>query len=474
MHSDAAATDISRLVTVTHREPFHVIERDNERRVERTAGGLIAALEPAMRAMNGLWVSADVKGGAEERLSTMLEELPYHWQGVGYDDELYQGFYLGFSNRSVWPLFHSMLGVAEYHRRDWSAYVEVNRRFAAALIENVRERDFIWVHDYQLFLVPHYLREAELPADARVGFFLHIPFPPYDIFRTLPWAKEILQGMLGASLVGFHVAEYAANFFDCVEQILEIRCDRLRGRVQQGERYVHVRSIPIGIDAVAIHNQVRQPQTQERARQLHAEVGCETLIIGVDRLDYTKGIFERLSALETFFEKNPERRGQVSMIQVAVPSRGDIEAYRDLRELIERQVGHINGLYATPGWTPVTFMCRSVPFEELVALYHAGDIALVTPLRDGMNLVAKEYVAAHREGKGVLILSELAGAAQQLTEAELVNPYHVDGIAAAIARALLLPDDLKQRRMSKMNAKVTRYDVRHWVESFLAEALYVD
>lgn len=474
MNADVTATDIGRLVTVTHREPFHIVEREGERLVERTAGGLIAALEPAMRALNGLWVSADVRGGSDEQLRTAVKELPYTWEPAPYSEELYQDFYLGFSNEAAWPLFHSMLGTAKFHRRHWSAYQEVNQRFANVTHAHVQERDFIWVHDYQLFLVPELLRKRGLPFDARIGFFLHIPFPPYDLFRALPWAREILMGMLGSSLVGFHVAEYASNFYDCVEQILDIRCDRLRGRVQMGERYVHVRSIPIGIDAVAIHQEVKKPETQERAKRLRAEAGCDKLIVGVDRLDYTKGILERLKALETFFDRYPERRGRVSMVQVAVPSREGIEAYQALREDIERQVGHINGLYATPGWTPVTFMCRSVPFDELVALYHASDVALVTPLRDGMNLVAKEYVAAHREGNAVLILSELAGAAQQLTEAELVNPYHVDAIANAIARALDMPPEQRRRRMGKMNAKVIRYDVRHWVESFLSEALYVD
>lgn len=464
---------IRRLVTVTYREPFRIVQRAGEPHVERTTGGLISALEPAMRDMNGLWVSADAHG-ATERVHDRFADLPYEWQPVHYNPDLHEGFYLGFSNGAMWPLYHGMLGKAEYHRSEWAAYREVNQAFAEVAASHAGDGDLVWVHDYQLSLVPRLLRERGLPADTRIGFFLHIPFPSYDTFRTLPWAKEILLGMLGASLLGFHVSEYAANFYGCVEHILGLRCDRLRGRIPQGDRYVNIRSLPISIDTKQVDTLAHTPPVKARAEALRAEVGCEHLIVGVDRLDYTKGLMERLKALETFFERNPERRGKVSMIQVAVPSRSGLESYQELRYDIERQVGHINGLFAQPGWTPVTFMARSLPFDELVALYRGSDVALVTPLRDGMNLVAKEYVAAQRGEAGVLILSELAGAAEQLTEALLVNPYDVDAVAEAIAMALDLPEETRKRRMRTMYAKVRRYDVAHWVGSFLGEALYVD
>ncbi|MFZ9886939.1 MAG: alpha,alpha-trehalose-phosphate synthase (UDP-forming) [Myxococcota bacterium] len=474
MPSNVTAHDFSRLITVTHREPFHLVARDDGVHVEKTTGGLIAALEPAMRALRGLWISAAPRGDVEVAVSQAIDELPYSWEPVRYSPGLYRDFYLGFSNEAAWPLFHSMLGLARFHRRHWAAYQQVNRHFAEVIRGQLGERDLVWVHDYQLLLVPALLREEPLPTETRVGFFLHIPFPPFDLFRTLPWAKEILRGMLGASLIGFHVAEYAANFFDCVEQLLELRCDRLRGRVQFGERAVHVRSIPIGIDTGAIYRELDRHDSRARVDELRASTPATHLLVGVDRLDYTKGILERLKALETFFARSPARKGTVAMLQVAVPSRAGIDAYQALRDDIERAVGHINGLYGTPEWTPVTFMCRSLPFEELVALYRASDVALVTPLRDGMNLVAKEFVAAHRDGDGVLILSALAGAAQQLTEAELVNPYHADGIATALSTALEMPADLRRRKMRRMNAKVQQYDVQHWIDSFLSEALYVD
>ncbi len=470
-----AQGEIERLVLVTHREPFSVQQRGEQLVVERSVGGLIAALEPAMRETRGVWTSiAPRRVDDQQRIDEVLAQLPYDWAPVSLPDQIRDDSYLGFSNGALWPLYHSLLGDAVYHRHHWQAYKAANAAFADVVHGRLHSNDLIWVHDYQLSLVPALLRGRGLPTDARIGFFLHIPFPPFDLFRTLPWAEQILDGMLGASLIGFHVAEYVQNFLDAVEQIKGHRCDRLRGRVLVGERWAHVRAIPIGIDSAQIADGLRDAAIQERSRALRSELGVDKIIIGVDRLDFTKGICERLRALETFFERYPERCGQVSMVQIAVPSRVELPTYKALREEIERLVGHINGLYARPGWTPVTYMFRSLPFDELLPLYLSADVGLVTPLRDGMNLVAKEFVAAHRDRPGVLILSELAGAAQQLTEALQVNPYDVDAIADAIERALKMPVEHQQRRMKAMNVKVARYDVRHWLEAFLAEALYAE
>ncbi len=466
---------VDRLVVLTHREPFRIVERDGRPRVERTTGGMIAALEPAMRALEGLWISGDIRAEVDRtEIDATLEELSYGWSPVAFAEELYDDFYEGFSNQALWPLYHSFLGHTIYERQHWSAYRQVNERFAEVAAAKVEAGDFVWVHDYQLSLVPGLLRGQDLPPDVRIGYFLHIPFPAHAIFRTLPWAKQILKGMLGASLIGFHVAEYCDHFFDCVEEILGVRCDRLRGRIEYEGRRIHVRALPIGIDARQIAQTVAKPKVQEKARALREELGCEKLVIGVDRLDYTKGIPQRLQALASFFETRPHRRGQVSMVQVAVPSRVGIGEYQLLREEIERLVGRIDGLYARPSWTPLTYMFRSLPFEDLMALFLAADVALVTPLRDGMNLVAKEFVAANQNGTAALILSDLAGAAEQLTEAILVNPYDVDGMADALERALDTPPERLERRLRTMYAKVRRFDVHHWVETFLQEALYVE
>jgi len=474
-HVTAQGVAPPRLVTVTQREPFRVVEREGGLVVEKSTGGLIAALEPAMREMNGLWISERPQVGLDDaRLSEAIAALPYAWRSVALDEATAEGFYLGFSNGALWPLYHSMLGDAAYHRHHWRAYRAANERFVDVVAGAMRDDDIVWVHDYQLSLVPGLLRAQGMGARARIGFFLHIPFPPVDLFRTLPWGQQILEGMLGASIIGFHVAEYAQNFMECVETILGLRCDRLRGRITIGDRFVNVRAIPISIDTRRIHDEVAKSDVQARAAALRRDVTGEKLIVGVDRLDYTKGILDRLRALETFFERYPHRRGEVSMVQVAVPSRTGLGTYQSLREDIERQVGHINGLFARPGWTPVTYMFRSLPFDELVALYLAADVGLVTPLRDGMNLVAKEYVAAHVAAPGVLVLSELAGAAQQLTEALLVNPYDVDAIADAVEQALSMPREQQARRMRTLNAKIARFDVAHWVSSFLDEIQYTE
>ena len=463
-----------RLVLVTHREPFRVVQRDDGVHVERTVGGLVTALEPMMRDVGGAWVSADVETNADQdALAAALEKLPYEWLRVPYSADLYERFYQGFSNGALWPLFHSMPSKTVFSHADWVAYKMVNSLFADAAARAARPGDLVWIHDYQLALVPSFLRHRT-GNEARIGFLLHIPFPHVSLFRTLPWAEELLRGILGASLVVFHVDEYVEHFFGCVEKLLNVRCDETKRLVHLPERTVHVRSIPIGIDAKQIMDAAARPDVKERAERIRADVGCEKLIVGVDRLDYTKGIYERLRALEIFFERNPEQRGRVSLVQVAVPSRVGIGEYEQLREQIERQVGHINGLYARPGWTPVTYMFRSVPFDELVALYVAGDVGFVSPLRDGMNLVAKEYVAAHAERTGVLVLSELAGAAQQLVEAVRVNPYDVDGMADALRLAVTMPDDQARARMRRLVARVARFDVKYWVDQFMLEAGYVD
>lgn len=467
-----------RLVVVTNREPFQIVRRGVTISVERSAGGLIAALEPAMKEHPGIWISGAPHNLAGSDLESAHKELagktPFAWQEVQYPAKLHHGYYAGFSNRVLWPLFHSMLNdTMHYHRSEWSDYQAVNAAFAKEVHRNLKPKDLVWVHDYQLCLVPKLIREHKMPKQARIGYFLHIPFPTYDLFRTLPWGKEILKGILGASLIGFHVDEYCQHFFTCVEEILNIRCDRQLGRIEYEGRIIHVRPIPIGINTDEIYKTVSKKAIQDEAAKLRKEMHVDNVILGVDRLDYTKGIFKRLRAFEVFLQENPKWRTKISMIQIAVPSRTEIASYQKLREDIERLVGHINGLYARPHWTPVTYMCRSMPFDELISLYLAADIGLITPLRDGMNLVAKEFVAAHLHRPGVLILSDLAGAARQLTEALLVNPYDVAGMSDAIGRALKMKKSERESRMHTLNTKIAHFDVYQWVDAFLSECLYV-
>ncbi len=464
-----------RLIVLTNREPFAVSERDGKRMVERPTGGLIAALEPAMRSTRGVWISSDEHDAADDPdVAAQIAPLEYSWRPVAIPRELYEGYYFGLANQALWPLYHSRPSAAVYLRSQWDQYHKVNDMFAEVTHSALVPQDVVWIHDYQLSLVPHALRRRGLPPGLRIGFLLHVPFPSYELFRTFPWGKEVLEGMLGASLIVFHVIEYCEHFFDCVEHLLNLRCDRLRGRIRYQDRWVNVRAVPIGIDTDQIYRTIDTPETQQRAAEIKASLGTEHLVLGVDRLDHTKGIKERLQAFEIFLGRHEQWRNKVTMVQIAVPSRDRIEDYQQLRIEIEQQAGHLNGLFGNPRWTPLTLMVRSVPFDELIAYYLAADVAMVTPLRDGMNLVAKEYVAAHRDRPGVLILSEFAGAAQQLTEADLVNPYDTDGMAESLHRALALLPDVPRRPMRSMNAKVARFDIRYWMDCFLSEMLYVD
>lgn len=459
----------SRLVLVTNREPFHFIERDATLSIERTTGGLVAALEPAMQKSRGVWISA--RGAGEKVNAPANHPTPYQWEPVDYEERHHEGYYFGFSNRVLWPIFHSMIGNRmRFLRNEWQDYQKVNRAFTEAAFKQCRAGDLIWVHDYQLCLVPASLRELALPKNTRLGFFLHIPFPCYDLFRTLPWGQELLRGMLGADLIGFHIDEYCQHFFDCVEAILKLPCDRKRGIIKLDGREVKVKALPIGIDVKSVQALAQDPSVVQKSLELREQIGTDKIIVGVDRLDYTKGIYKRLLAFETLLKSRPSYRGKVSLVQVAVPSRAEITQYKELREDIEGLVGHINGIYAKPSWTPITYLCRSLPFNELVAFYLAGDIGLVTPFRDGMNLVAKEFVAAHTQRPATLILSELAGAAEELDQALLVNPYDVDGIADALDRALSMPLDEQKRRMKILNTNLAQNDVFHWVQTFLSEA----
>lgn len=457
----------TRLVLVSNREPFQWVQ-DGLPGWEKTTGGLVAALEPAIRKYGGVWVS-----GAQAVPEGSRPNLPFQWVPIRYDSDWHQGYYAQFSNRVIWPIFHTMLSPDIYfNAADWNSYTKVNQLFAQHVSDLSHEGDFVWIHDYQLSLLPEMLRALGVAQKSRIGFFLHIPFPCFDLLRVIPWARELLLGMLGADIIGFQNDAYTAHFVDCAERILGARYDAAAGVVRLGHRTVKIRTLPISIDAEQIKTKVSTRSMERATKSLLSDTKGPILVLGVDRLDYTKGLRKRLRALETFFERYPHRRGEVSMIQVAVPSRSDIDHYMNLRDELERQVGHINGLYGTPRWTPVTYMARSLAYDELLALYHAAHIALVTPLRDGMNLVAKEYVAAHPEGGGILVLSELAGAAWELEDAILVNPYDSDGIADALEEALLMPPAQAQKRMRNLNRQVSNNTVYDWIERYLTEALH--
>ena len=399
----------------------------------------------------------------DETLAETDSEYGLH--AVALTDTEVTRYYHGFSNRTLWPLFHSLPERARFDQRDWETYERVNARFAEASTERLDptqpDDNLVWVHDYQLMRTPTRIRA--LRPEARIAFFLHIPFPPPDLFRLLPWDRELLLGVLGADLVGFHVAGYARNFLECVDRLLGARVDHERALVELGSRTIRVGAFPLGIDFAQYQRLAEEAAPASRASR-------ERIILGVDRLDYTKGIPNRLRAFERLLELHPEYREQVVLLQIAVPSRSQVAEYQALKREIDEIVGHVNGRFATATWSPIRYLYRSFSPEHLAALYRDADVANITPLRDGMNLIAKEFVAAQVADPGVLVLSQLAGAAERMPEAILVNPHDLDGSAAALHRALSMDEVERRSRMLALRRRERRFDLDAWGDHFLKAA----
>ncbi|MGH7510572.1 MAG: bifunctional alpha,alpha-trehalose-phosphate synthase (UDP-forming)/trehalose-phosphatase [Gemmatimonadales bacterium] len=456
-----------RLLIVANRLPVTVKLTEAGVEVQRSSGGLATGLLRPHEQSGGLWIGWS--GAPEELTASQQAELSQQLSAmrlvsVPLTSEQVTRYYEGFSNGVLWPLFHYLLDQVPLHVRDWEPYAEVNERFAEVVAEHYQPGDLIWVHDYQLLLLPGLLRKR-LP-EARIGFFLHIPFPSEELFRTLPERDQLLRGLLGADLVGFHTPAYLRHFAASLTQILGLNVDI--DRVQLADREVRLGVFPMGIDAAAFRELAEDPSVAAEAKALR-EDGNVRLIVGVDRLDYTKGIPRRLLSFERMLQNHPDLLERVRLVQVAVPSRTGVEAYQEFRSLVDGLVGRINGDFGTPRWVPVHYIFRALSEQELVALYRAADVMLVTPLRDGMNLVAKEFVASRTDGDGVLVLSEFAGASWELPEAIQVNPYDVDGTAESCYRALTMGIEERRSRLNPLRARVEAYDVHRWVASFLEQ-----
>lgn len=462
-----------RLVVASNRLPVSLKSGpDGGWRVRPSSGGLVTALEPVLRARGGLWIGwpgvADLGREAfEDALGGAAPAHGFEMRGLPLSRDEYQGFYRGFSNRIVWPLFHGHLGRCTFESRYWESYRTVNRRFAETLAEATDGGDFVWVHDYHLMAVPDELRA--LGVKRRTGFFLHIPFPPSDLFRALPWSYEVLASLLEFDHIGFQTRRDRRNFLECVRE--------MAGEGGNGGSAVLDRAMarsgayPISIDTGEFAGAAESQDVKERLARIREEMADGLLVLGVDRLDYTKGIPHKLRGFRAALERYPELRGRLTLLQLVVPSREEIPEYREIKEEIEGLVGEINGAFTTEGWVPIHYMYRSWSRPELVAHYRAADIALVTPLRDGMNLVAKEYCISSVDDRGVLILSEFAGVAEELGEdALLVNPYDVDEVAAAIHKAHAMNDDQRRRRMKALQESVEEWDVHRWIAEILEDA----
>jgi trehalose 6-phosphate synthase/phosphatase len=464
-----------RLLVVSNRLPFTAIEKEGRLTFEPSAGGLVSGLTGYLQPAGNdgsideyLWIGwpgSSVDPARQNELKQKARELNAH--PVFISEAEMERFYYGFCNSTIWPLFHYFPSYAFYEEEYWQEYVRVNRVFADAVCEVARPDDVIWIHDYQLMLLPGMLRER-MPR-AQIGLFLHIPFPGYELFRQMPrrWGHDILEGMLGADLVGFHTHDYTQYFMRSVLRMLGR--EHHMGQIPVSDRIVHAETFPMGIDFQRYHETVHLPGVQEQEMRLRNSLpGDARVVLSLDRLDYTKGIVQRLFGFEEFLSRYPEWHGRVVLMLVVVPSRIGVGRYRQTKEQIEVLVGRINGQFGTLDWAPIRYQYTTQPLEHLIALYHAADVALVTPLRDGMNLIAKEYIAASTD-TGVLILSEMAGAAKELGEAIIINPNSREEIAEALLQALEMPAEEQRVRNKTMQQRLKRYDVTSWARDFMGE-----
>lgn len=466
MSSEQDHSGKERIIIVSNRLPVQMQRKDGEIQWKSSAGGLATGLGSVYGAGENLWIGwPGAQVAADEQASVTARLSEKNLRPVFLTPEEIELYYEGFSNETLWPLFHYFPSYVSFHPRQFETYWHVNEKFARAVLEVVRPGDMVWVHDYQLLLLPQFLRQAR--PDITVGFFLHIPFPSYELFRALPWRKILLNGLMGADLIGFHTYDDVRHFTSAVTRLLGYPASG--NTIAAGEHKIWVDAFPISIDYEAYHAMAEDKATRRVVRQLKNKLQEGKLMLSIDRLDYSKGIIQRLQAYQIFLERHPEQHGKVSLLQLVVPSRDRVPKYKELKEEIDQLVGDINGAYGKLGWTPIQHFYRSFPIRLLSALYRLADVALVTPLRDGMNLVCKEYVASKtgRHPTGVLVLSEMAGAARELKEAIIINPTDIWQLADAMQQALTMPEDAQEDRMTAMQQTISRYDIHNWVRNFL-------
>jgi trehalose 6-phosphate synthase/phosphatase len=464
----SASTAQGRLIVVSNRAPFRIVRKAGKKRIEPTVGGVATTFLHLLEMNGGLWIAWS--GGTETppALEIPPENPRFAINFIGLSEDKIAHYYWGMCNRGLWPLMHMMPQYCHFGARDWAEYRVVNQRFGQRCLGVLEASDTIWIQDFHLALLPALLREGG--SKHPIGFFWHIPFPPPDILKILPWHNELLGGMLGADLIGFHTPAHVSAFFECCEKLLGAQVDRESGCVSNGGRTTRVGAFPIGVPARYFEQLGSDPKVKRRVAQIKRGVGVEKIVLGVDRLDYTKGLVKRLEGFERFLERSPQYHKRVTLVQIAVPSRTRVPEYLTLARQVESLVVDIVSRFSTEGWLPIRYLHKQYDPEVLVAYYLSADVALVTPLADGMNLVAKEYVAARSDQDGVLILSELAGAAVELKAALLVNPYDIDEIAGQLRHALELEPAERRRRMGALRATVRKNTLTDWSQSFL-EAL---
>jgi trehalose 6-phosphate synthase/phosphatase len=456
---------MSKTIIVSNRLPISLRHRKGKFEFKPSAGGLATGLGSIYKEGENIWIGwpGNTVEDPEQRAEIMLELHELKMAPVFLTKEDVEEFYEGFSNETLWPAFHYFTQYMVYNPAHWEAYVRVNEKFCEAILKKAGPEDTIWVHDYQLLLLPKMLRE-KLP-NATIAFFQHIPFPSYEIIRMIPWRKQLLEGMVGADLIGFHTYDDMRHFLSAVGRITGLSSES--GYIQAENRIINVDSFPMGIDYDKFANQAKSRKTQGIVREFRKQVEDQKLIITIDRLDYSKGIPQRIQAFAQLLKEHKELHGKVAMIMIVVPSRDKVQSYKELKQEIDLLVGRINSEYSTLTWVPVHYFYRSFPFEELSAFYSMSDIALVTPLRDGMNLVCKEFVASKTDQTGVLILSEMAGASKELQDAVLVNPNDQQSVIDAIYNSLSMKPAEQKARMVSMQESLKKYDVFQWVKVFM-------
>ncbi len=467
---------MSKTIIISNRLPLQLEINNNSINSIPSVGGLATGMKSVHSDSDSIWIGWS--GLTEEQLDVkkrvlVTSELKKHQcVGVPLTSSDINGFYYGFSNNTLWPLFHYFMEYTEFDKDHWEIYQKVNQKFADVIIDNLDENDTIWIHDYQLLLLPEMIRKKK--PNVTIGFFLHIPFPSYEVFRTIPWREELLTGILGSNLIGFHTYDYERHFLSASQRILGLEINF--NNVHINNRIVKIDSFPMGIDydkfhnAATIHNKKEKKDQTEIKQKIdeHLISGDKAkLILSIDRLDYTKGIANRLRAFEYFLDKYPQFKGKARLVMLAVPSRSNIPQYQLLKNEIDQLVGRINGKFSEVSWTPIWYFYRSMPFENLIDLYTSSEVALLTPIRDGMNLVAKEYVASRVDQKGVLILSEMAGASKEMSEALIINPNNFEEIADTLKFALEMPEEEQIKRNSALQKRLKRYNVEKWANDFM-------
>jgi trehalose 6-phosphate synthase/phosphatase len=458
---------MQRMLLVSNRLPLSIEKRKGELLMRPSVGGLATGLKSLSKSSDTVWIGWP--GIVQEKIREEMGDLgarlmsQHRCYPVFLTQRDLDPYYHGFSNKTLWPLCHYFTQYAVYEERYWRAYQRVNRVFADTVLRIARPDDIVWVHDYHLMLVPCLLRE-KLP-DASIGFFLHIPFPSFEIFRLLPWREVVLKGLLGADLVGFHTSDYVRHFVSSAHRLLG--CEHALGQIGVGNRVVKVDAFPMGIDYERFAGGRQDPAIESKIAALRSDLRDQKVVLSIDRLDYSKGIPHRLEAFAAFLRRHRQYRGKVTFLLSTAPSRERVEHYESLKSQIGELVGRINGEYGTFAWTPVRYIHRPQPFADLVALFNVADVYMVTPLRDGMNLMAKEFVASKADERGVLILSEMAGAAKELGEALLVNPNNETQVVRALEEALRMSSKEIADRSRAMRQRILRYDVAGWVEDFI-------